>query len=73
MTDLDRKDRMDAIAQKLSAMLTMTCGECGESFRMMADYIQENYMWACADMARELQDLVLSTSGANQETEAAHV
>ncbi|CAG4919264.1 hypothetical protein [Paraburkholderia saeva] len=68
MFNLDHQDRADAIVQKLSAMLTVTCGECGESFRMMADRIQDNYMWACADMARELQHLILDTSAAQQAT-----
>jgi hypothetical protein len=69
MVNLDHQDRIDEIVQKLSAMLTMTCGECGEPFRRMADNIQDNYMWACADMARELQNLVLGTSEANGATE----
>jgi hypothetical protein len=69
MYDLDHKDRMDAIAQKLSAMLAVTCGANGESFRNLNDQIQDNYMWACADMARELQNLVLGTSEANLTTE----
>ncbi|MGF6781115.1 hypothetical protein [Paraburkholderia sp. GAS334] len=73
MSDLDRKDRIDKIVQKLSAMLAVTCGESGESFRNLNDTIQNNYMWARADMACELQDLMLGTSEANQEAEAAHV
>lgn len=72
MSDLGREDRIDAIVQQLTAMLTMTCGEGGESFRMMADNIQDHYMWACADMARELQNLVLGANRANQGMEADH-
>ncbi|OAJ61497.1 hypothetical protein A6V36_24300 [Paraburkholderia ginsengiterrae] len=68
MSDLHRQDRIDELVQKLSAMLTVTCGECGEPFRRMSDNIQDNYMWACADMARKLQDLILGTSKANRTT-----
>lgn len=62
MNNLDHTDRIHQLAQKLSAMLTLTTGEPGETFRMMSHDIQNDYLWACADMACELRDLVLGTA-----------
>ena len=68
MSDLDRDDSINAIALKLSAMLALTSGEPGETFRRLSDDIQGNYMWACADMARELMDLVLGADAEKLES-----
>lgn len=73
MDKLCRKDRIDELAQKLSAMLEMTSGEPGETFRRMSDDIQVNYLWACADMSRELRDLVLGVDAESHEPEVEHV
>jgi hypothetical protein len=69
MSEIDRQDRINELAQKLSAMLTMTCGECAESFRRTSDDIQDNFMWACADMARQLRDLVSGRSEVSLATD----
>jgi len=52
MSDLDRKDRIDAIAQKLSAMLTITVGEGCQSFRNFFHQIQEVYNLSVTHIAR---------------------
>jgi hypothetical protein len=43
-----------ALTNKLSqlrAMLLMTYGEARETFTNMSDTTQDNYLWACADLA----------------------
>lgn len=38
---------------QLQSLLVMTCGEAGEALRSMNDELRDNYMMACADMARD--------------------
>lgn len=42
---------------KLSAMLAMIYGGGYENFEEMNDTIKGNYLWACADLAREVDRL----------------
>lgn len=46
------------ICTKLQALLQNTYGNSGESFRSMADHLQDAYMWQCADLADEIEGLV---------------
>lgn len=55
---IEMQDRATTLATKLNALLAMTYGEGGENFRSMPDEMQDEYMWACSDMARELKDLI---------------
>ncbi len=55
---LDACNEASILASKLNALLAMTYGEQGESFRNMNDAIQDEYMWACSDMATDLRELV---------------
>lgn len=48
----------------LDAMLAMTWGEQGESFRCLNDEIQGNFMWACSEAARECRHLADQLSDA---------
>jgi len=41
----------------LSVMLLMTYGGGGESFRNYNDQIQDEYMWACSQLADECREL----------------
>ena len=56
---LEEINTAHALATKLNALLAMTYGDQGESFRCMSDCIQDEYMWACSDMAEELKKLVI--------------
>jgi len=40
---------------KLHALLQCTYGESGDSFRNMLDDMQDNYLWACNDLARKIE------------------
>lgn len=57
-TNHERKeltDRIQSNARKLRALLDNTYGaETGENFRRMHADRQDEYMWACADMAVEI-------------------
>ena len=55
---LDDTDALSAASHKLHALLANAHGECGESFRNTSDSIQDTYLWACADLARDIQELV---------------
>ena len=41
----------------LDAMLHMTYGETGESFRGFNDQIQDEFMWACGIISHECREL----------------
>lgn len=56
------------LSQKLQALLLMTYGEAGTSFRSMCDLHQENYMWVCADLSDELEALVSETESMVSES-----
>lgn len=57
---LDDTDALGEAAQKLRAMLLHTYGESGEAFRNMNDSRQDTYLWACSDLAGEIERLALS-------------
>ena len=71
MADLtvnDTIDRLDSLQQKLAqleAMLMMSYGCAGETFRCMNDVLQDNYLWACSNLASECKDLVFGLSSAS--------
>lgn len=56
------------LSQKLQALLLMTYGEAGASFRSMCEHHQENYMWVCADLSDELEALVSETESMVSES-----
>ena len=49
-------DDASTLAIKLASLLEATYGHSGESFREMADELQDGFMWACADLAHQLRD-----------------
>jgi hypothetical protein len=59
----DAIDQLTRRTSQLSAMLIMITG-CGfKSFDSYNDTIKENYLWACADHANELEVLANKMAG----------
>lgn len=56
-THLDIEDQLSARILQLEAMLGVTSGEQGATFRMLSDEIPDNYMWACGSAIREIKQL----------------
>lgn len=50
-------DQIACRIQQLEAMLAMTFGESGESFRNMNDDLQDNFMWSCSSAIKEIRQL----------------
>jgi hypothetical protein len=50
-------DLLHAKLAHLEAMLMATYGESGEDFRGWNDTLQDNFMWACGDLATECRAL----------------
>lgn len=72
----DTLDRFDSLQQKLAqldAMLTMSYGCAGEAFRNMSDALQENFLWACSDLASECVELVSVLDQADFKGESAYM
>jgi hypothetical protein len=51
-------DQLTARQAQLQALLAMTHGNAGDVFRRMDADCQENYLWACAMIAREVGELM---------------
>lgn len=58
----DAQSSADILVAKLHALMMMTYGEAGESFRSMNDELQDNYMWACAGMVTDLKETIAEIS-----------
>lgn len=68
----DTLDSLDTLQQKLAqldAMLAMSYGSAGETFRNMNDSLQDNYLWACSAIAGECRELADGLSLARFEGE----
>lgn len=57
-TTLEIIDRANEVAGQLSAMLTHTYGCSREAFHTMGEDHKDNYLWACARLADELEGLI---------------
>ncbi|MDR6153886.1 hypothetical protein C8C95_0193 [Acidovorax sp. 99] len=55
--DLTNIDDLSKKSAQLDALMYMTYGEGGEVFRRSSDKVQENYLWACAEIASEVRAL----------------
>lgn len=55
--DIDDLDDLSKKTAQLDALLYMTYGEGGEVFRRSTDTVQDNYLWACAEIASEVSKL----------------
>lgn len=53
----EMRDQLNARLAQLTAMLEMTCGGGRESFARWNDRLQDDYLWACAMLARECKEL----------------
>lgn len=56
----DANEVQDLLNQKLvslEAMLTIPCGCGGETFRVWADHVQDDYLFACNRLASECRRL----------------
>lgn len=59
------RDSYDILGQKLlqlQALLLMTYGSQREGFADLADEWQDNYMWACYDLAKDCYGLLEKSS-----------
>lgn len=56
----DKLDQLNRRASQLSAMLTIIYGGDSEGFHSWSEQIKDNYLWACADHAREIESLALA-------------
>jgi hypothetical protein len=56
----DPIDTLHLKSMQLFAMLKTVVGEGFQTFQLKSDTIQENYLWACSDLADEIQRLALS-------------
>lgn len=53
----DIADQLLGRLSQLSALLTAAHGEGAPSFARLSEGARDNYLWACASMARECSDL----------------
>ena len=60
----DLIDALDAKLSQLSSMLVFTYGCGGSAFRSYTDEIQDNYMWACSNLADECRELAVAIEAA---------
>lgn len=56
-TSADVRDRLGARLLQLTALLSTTWGGGDDGFASLNDATQENYLWACSDIADECQKL----------------
>lgn len=73
---IDRLEDLDQKLAQLDAILAMTHGDAGESFRNMSDDLQDNFLWTCRSLASACKELALglSANGGNvaAQREADH-
>lgn len=51
---IELHDKLDTKARQLRAMLHRTYGQAGDDFRTSSYELQDDYLWACADIADEI-------------------
>lgn len=51
---IDHQDVVETKARQLRALLYCTYGNARNSFAQMSDALQDEYLWACADMAHDI-------------------
>lgn len=49
-------DRLTRKSSQLTALITTTVGGGFESFNLWNDTIKDNFLWACADLAKEVEE-----------------
>jgi hypothetical protein len=68
----DRYLQLTAKLGHLESLLEMTYGGAAESFSEMSDRMRDQYMWACADLARDCSRLAESLAGAMMSPGVQH-
>lgn len=65
-------DLLTKKADQLHSMLTVTYGGGFEAFHAFSDSIQDNYLWACADLAEDIGKLAerINSERVRNSTEA---
>lgn len=53
-------DKASELAKQIHAMVCMTFGGAGDSFRAMSDDIQDGFMWAMESKIEEMKFLITS-------------
>lgn len=61
---IETLDQLTAKTDKLAALLSLTYGTAGESFRNMADGVQDSVLWACAELADDCYALAVDVASA---------
>lgn len=51
---IELQDKLDTKARQLRALLHQTYGQAGDDFRTTSYELQDDYLWACADIADEI-------------------
>lgn len=62
--EIEALDDLSKKTAQLDALLYMTYGEGGDVFRRSSGAVQENYLWACAELASEARKLAQKLAGA---------
>ena len=52
----DTIDRLNRKASQLHALISTTVGGGFVSFNLWNDTIKENFLWACADLSKEVEE-----------------
>jgi hypothetical protein len=60
-------DQLSARQVQLQSLLAMTYGDAGDAFRRLNPTLQDNYLWACSMMAREIGDLFAALRARRQK------
>jgi hypothetical protein len=58
-------DKLTAKTKQLSAMLVVTYG--GEDFATFSEEVRQNYMWACHDLAKDIERLASEIASSGQK------
>ena len=56
---LDAIDALTGLTSQLEAMMRMMCGSGFETFDGFNDNIKQNYLWACAEKAKQIDALAI--------------
>lgn len=62
--DIENLENLSKKTAQLDALLYMTYGEGGDVFRRSSGTVQENYLWACAEIASEASKLAQKLASA---------
>lgn len=68
MTTIDLIDRATMKATHLIAMLEATYGGGAKSFQQMGSALQDDYLWGCSTLARELRATILELTTAERRS-----